>query len=40
MFECLALREYLDTAYLREVQRGYLREQFKRVLEPPEGGAA
>jgi uncharacterized protein len=30
MFESLALREYLDTAYLREVQRGYLREQIKR----------
>jgi uncharacterized protein len=30
MFESQALREYLDTAYLREVQRGYLREQLKR----------
>ena len=30
MFESRALREYLDTAYLREVQRGYLREQIKR----------
>jgi len=30
MFESLVLREYLDTAYLREVQRGYLREQIKR----------
>ena len=30
MFESQALREYLDTAYLREVQRGYLKEQFKR----------
>jgi uncharacterized protein len=30
MFESRALREYLDTAYLREVQRGYQREQIKR----------
>ena len=29
MFESRALRDYLDTAYLREVQRGYLREQIK-----------
>jgi uncharacterized protein len=30
IFESRALRDYLDTAYLREVQRGYLREQIKR----------
>lgn len=30
MFESRALLQYLDTAYLREVQRGYLREQIKR----------
>ena len=30
MFESRAIREYLDTAYLREVQRGYLKEQLKR----------
>jgi uncharacterized protein len=30
VFESRALREYLDTAYLREVQRSYLREQIKR----------
>jgi len=29
-FESRALREYLDTAYLRQVQLGYLREQIKR----------
>jgi len=30
MFESRALREYLDTAYLRDVQRSYLREQIRR----------
>lgn len=30
MFESSSLREYLDTAHLREVQRGYMREQIKR----------
>jgi len=30
MFESKALREYLDTAHLRDVQRSYLREQLKR----------
>jgi len=30
MFESRVLREYLDTAYLRDVQRSYLREQMRR----------
>jgi len=30
MFESRVLREYLDTAHLREVQFSYLREQIKR----------
>jgi len=30
MFESRVLREYLDTAYLREVQRVYMRESIKR----------
>ena len=30
MFESRALRQYLDTAYLRDVQRGYLRDQIRR----------
>ena len=30
MFESRAVWEYLDTAYLRDVQRGYLRDQIER----------
>jgi hypothetical protein len=30
MFESRAVRAFLDTAYLRDVQRGYLREQIER----------
>jgi len=30
MFESLTVRDYLDTAHLRNVQRSYLREQIER----------
>lgn len=30
MFESRTVREYLDTAYLRDVQRSYMREQIER----------